>query len=263
MHSAIPSSAHDLRDTARVVAVGLVRHRTHRGFRLAGLDADGRDPRFRKLLAQPGRQRTCLKPNPPHGQPEYDAPTPCGTGEQSLECSDLSTILFGHGGFNVAKRITWGAENHGLYVFSATQPVSERLQCDHSSLIQSVRRNRVHEVNFVICDLHLQLANPDFERRYRIATALLCFRCLSYLPTEVIQFFVVLRDDPFGVIQRTLQLRRMLPCVTEFLRALPLLISQCLDLSGSHARRGQERVVRRGSRGFRSCGFSYQPRKSG
>jgi hypothetical protein len=41
--------------------------RTLRGFRLASLDADGRDPRFRKPLVQPGRQRTCLKPNPLHG----------------------------------------------------------------------------------------------------------------------------------------------------------------------------------------------------
>ena len=133
-------------------------------------------------------------------QPEYDAPTPCGTGEQSLEGTDLGAILFGHRGFNIAKRITCDAKNHGLYVFSATQPVTERLQSHHSSLIQSVRRKIVLEVNLVIRDLHLQLTNPDLERRYRITTALVCFRCLYYFPTEVIQFLVVLRDDALGVI---------------------------------------------------------------
>jgi len=52
--------------------------------------------------------------------PENDAPTPCGTGKQSVEGSDLSAILFGHGGFNIAKSITRGVESDGLYVFSAT-----------------------------------------------------------------------------------------------------------------------------------------------
>ena len=37
-------------------------------------------------------------------QTSYDAPTPCGPGEQIVEGSDLGAILFGHGGFNIAKR---------------------------------------------------------------------------------------------------------------------------------------------------------------
>jgi len=177
-------------------------------------------------------------------QPEYDAPTPCGTGEQSVEGAELGAILSGHGGFNIAKRITRGTESYGLYVFSATQTVPERLQCDHRGLIQSVRCNEVHEVNLMTRDLLLQLANPNLERRYRIATALVRFRRLSYFLTEDIHFLVLSSDDAFGVIQRALQLRRMLPCMTEFLPELPFLIAQCLDLPGSNARRGQERVMR-------------------
>ena len=50
-------------------------------------------------------------------------------------------------------------------------------------------------------------------------------------------------------------MRRMLPCATEFLLAVPLLISQRFDLSGSHARRRQKRVMRRGAPGFRSRAF--------
>ena len=42
--------------------------------------------------------------------------------------------------------------------------------------------------------------NPVLERRYRITAALVCFRCLSYLPTEVIQYLVVSRDDALGMI---------------------------------------------------------------
>ena len=113
--------------------------------------------------------------------------------------------------------------------------------------MQSIRRNRIHKVNLVVRDLHLQLANPDLERRYRVATAFVCFRCLYHFPTEVIQFLVVLRDDALGVIKRALQLRRMLPCLTKFLRALPILLTERFDLSGSHARRGQKRVMRRGA----------------
>ena len=127
--------------------------------------------------------------------------TRCRTNEQSLEGTDLGAILFGHRSFNIAKRITCDVKNHGLYVFSATQPVTERLQSHHSSLIQSVRRKIALEVNLVILDLHLQLTNPDLERRYRVTTALVCFRCLSCLPTEVIEYLVVSRDDALVMIK--------------------------------------------------------------
>jgi hypothetical protein len=40
MHRAIPPGAHDLRDAARIVATGLVRHRAHRRLGLAGLAAE-------------------------------------------------------------------------------------------------------------------------------------------------------------------------------------------------------------------------------
>jgi len=99
-------------------------------------------------------------------------------------------------------------------------------------------------VNLVTRNVRLQLANQNLQLRYRIAIALICFGRLSNFPAEVIQLLVTLRDDAFGVIKRTLQLRRMFPCMTEFLRTLPLLISQCFDLSGSHTRRSQERVMR-------------------
>ena len=66
MHRAIPAGSHDLRDPTRVVAIGLVWHRTHRRLRLARLDADRHDPSLRKALMQPGRQRARLEANPLH-----------------------------------------------------------------------------------------------------------------------------------------------------------------------------------------------------
>ena len=55
-------------------------------------------------------------------------------------------------------------------------------------------------MNLVIRNLHLQLVNSDFERRYRIKTGPVSFRCLYHLPAQVIQLLVVMRDDAFGVI---------------------------------------------------------------
>jgi hypothetical protein len=69
MHRAIPTGAHDLRDPARVVAVGLVRHRAHRRLGLARLDADRRNPSFRHARMQPRRQRARLKADPFHLHP--------------------------------------------------------------------------------------------------------------------------------------------------------------------------------------------------
>jgi hypothetical protein len=69
MHRAVPPGPHDLRDPARVVAVGFVRHGTHRRLGLARLDADGCNAGLRQTLMEPGRQRTGLKANPLHYHP--------------------------------------------------------------------------------------------------------------------------------------------------------------------------------------------------
>jgi hypothetical protein len=69
MHRAIPTGVHDLRDPTRVVAVGLVRHRTHRRLGLAGLDADRRESYCRQPLMQPGGQRARFETDPCHPHP--------------------------------------------------------------------------------------------------------------------------------------------------------------------------------------------------
>ena len=95
--------------------------------------------------------------------------------------------LFGHGGFNIAKRITCGAENHGLYVFSATQPVPERLKCDRGRLIQSVRRNGVLEMNLRFATL---ISNSRTRTLSAVIESRLPLSNSDYFPAEVIQFLV-------------------------------------------------------------------------
>ncbi len=58
MHHSIPGAAHDLRDLARVVSVGLVRHRAHRRLGLARLYANRRHAD----LGQPGMHQAGLAP---------------------------------------------------------------------------------------------------------------------------------------------------------------------------------------------------------
>ena len=59
-----PPRAHDLRQGAGVVAIGLVGHRLHRGVGLPRLDADGGEALSAQAVVQPGRQRTSLEPDP-------------------------------------------------------------------------------------------------------------------------------------------------------------------------------------------------------
>src|SRR5579859_3926153 len=65
-HSAIPAGAHDLRDAKRVVAIGLVWHRSYRCFRLARLNADRHDPR----LGQTSMPRSEASGQSARGSPE-------------------------------------------------------------------------------------------------------------------------------------------------------------------------------------------------
>jgi hypothetical protein len=57
----IPAGAHDLRQRAGIVAVGLVRHRLHRRIGAARFDADRQQAGDAQLVVQPSRQRAGLQ----------------------------------------------------------------------------------------------------------------------------------------------------------------------------------------------------------
>lgn len=64
MHLPIPASAHDLRQRAGVIAVGLVGHRLHRRIGLPRLDAGRRQAFGVQSIVKPGRQRARFQADP-------------------------------------------------------------------------------------------------------------------------------------------------------------------------------------------------------
>jgi hypothetical protein len=70
VHRPEPAGADDLREAARVVAVGLVRHRAHGRLGPPGLEAHRRQARRDQALVQPGGQRARLQPDPLQDEPQ-------------------------------------------------------------------------------------------------------------------------------------------------------------------------------------------------
>lgn len=70
MHRPIPASPYDLDDPTGIVAVGLVRHRSHRGICLARRDANRRYPRSRQGFVQPVAQRVSFQTDALHRHPQ-------------------------------------------------------------------------------------------------------------------------------------------------------------------------------------------------
>lgn len=64
-----PARAHDLRQSAGVVAIGLVGHSLHRRIGLTRLDADRWQARVTQTIVKPGRQRTRFQTDALQRQP--------------------------------------------------------------------------------------------------------------------------------------------------------------------------------------------------
>ncbi|MCY1229521.1 hypothetical protein D9M72_418850 [compost metagenome] len=71
MHLPIPARAHDLRQCAGVVAIGLVGHRLHRGIRSPRLDADRRQAFAAQPIVKPGGQRARFQPDALQRKPDF------------------------------------------------------------------------------------------------------------------------------------------------------------------------------------------------
>jgi hypothetical protein len=69
MHRTEPAQAHQLRHAARVVAIGLHRHRLQRRLDVPRLNQDRRKPRRRQPGMQPLRQRARLQTDPSEPRP--------------------------------------------------------------------------------------------------------------------------------------------------------------------------------------------------
>jgi hypothetical protein len=74
MHRTEPAKPHQFRNTPRVVAVGLHRHRLERVMRVARFEQFDRKTRFLHGRVQPLRQRACLQTDPCEPNPKASKP---------------------------------------------------------------------------------------------------------------------------------------------------------------------------------------------
>jgi hypothetical protein len=128
MHLPIPAGAHDLRQGAGIVAIGLVRHRLHRRIGGPRLDADRRQTFGAQFVMKPGRQRTRFQTHPFHRQIDF----PQG-GRKRLRLARRTHFLHDPAGFvdHTDRGLFQRYVKSGKILHGCSFPMFVALQSDH------------------------------------------------------------------------------------------------------------------------------------